>query len=130
VGVVQRPPGQIRERREDDPERHALHPLADEPDRADEREDRRGRRGRELPDPERAVHERLRSGGDHEHLEDRPADVLEDVEPGGEVGARPAERRAQQDHRRHARLGADRRRTAEQRVAEDRADEDREQRLG
>jgi len=66
---------------------------------------------------------------DDEHLEDRPAEVLEDVETGWEVRARAAERRAQKHHRRHAGLGADRSREPEQRVAEDPAHEDREQSL-
>ena len=125
---MERPPRQVDERAEDDPEGDALHPNADESDRTEQREDRRRRSGRELPDPERAVHERLGGGGDDEHLEDRPAEVLQDVEPGGEVGARAAERGAQQDHRRHSRFGADRRRASEQSVTEDPADEDREQR--
>ena len=130
VRVMQRPPGEVRERGEDDPERDALHPLADEADRPDEREERRRRRGRELPHPQRAVHERPCCGGDHEHLEDRPAEVLKDVEPGGEVRPGAAERRPQEHHRRHARLRADRCGEAEQRVAEYPADEDREQRFG
>jgi hypothetical protein len=130
VRVVERPPGEVRERGEDDPERDALHPLPDEPDGTEEREQGGGRRSRELPDPERAVHECLRGRGDDEHLEDRPAEVLEDVEPGGEIRPGAAERRAQQHHGRHSCFRADGRRAPEHGVADDSAHEDREQRMG
>ena len=57
---------------------------------------------------------------DDDQLEDRPAEALGDVEHGRQVRAALPERRAQQHHRRHARVGADRRREAEQEVADQR----------
>ena len=55
--------------------------------------------------------------------------ALEDVEPGCEVRAALAERRALQHHRRHARVGADHRRHAEHRVPDQAAEDGREHRV-
>ena len=72
----------------------------------------------ELPEPDRLEAEQLVAqqagrGRDHDQLEDRPAEALEDVQPGRDVRAPPAERRALQHHRRHARVGPDQRRDRE-----------------
>ena len=49
---------------------------------------------------------------------------------GRQVGAAPPERRPQQHHRRHARVGADQPAEPEHQVADDRRRDDRRERLG
>src|SRR5437764_998064 len=73
------------------------------------------------------LRERARCDRDHGDLEDRPAEALEYVQPGCEIGAALPERRAVQRHRRHACVGADQCGGAEHRVANHRADQRREE---
>jgi hypothetical protein len=88
----------------------------------------------ELPQPqhvdvEELGEEEIGRRRDHDQLEDGPAEALQDVEACGQVGPPPTERCALQHHRRHACVGADQGREAEQRVADQPADERRRQRV-
>jgi hypothetical protein len=131
VGLVERPPREVRERGEHDPGAEAAQELPHDPDRSEQRE--HGGHGAEdqrpCPAPleaERPVGEGARGGGDDDQLEDRPAEALADVEHRREVRAAASERRAQEHHRGHARVGADHPRQAEHDVADHAADDDRD----
>ena len=114
VAVLDDPDGEIDDRRGDRPDADLADVPADEADGAEQREHEPERAEDELPHPDQVHAEeslRERPGGDRDHgdLEDRPAEALEHVQAGREVGAALAERRAVQRHRRHARVGADQR---------------------
>ena len=131
--AVQRPPGEVEERRDHDPDRELPHELADEADRAEQRERGRDAAEDDLPERHAAEAEELlgesaRAGGDDDQLEHRPAEALDDVERRRQVRAAPSERRAQQHHRRHARVGADQAAEPEQEVADDGGGDDRAER--
>jgi hypothetical protein len=103
--------------------------------RAEEREPQSARPEHDRPEPlcskaEELVREGRCRGRDDEELEDRPADSLQDVDPGRQQRAALAERRAHERHSRDASVRADHPRDREHRVAEDAAEEDRDARLG
>ena len=83
---------------------------------------------RHAAEAEQLLRECARAGRDDDQLEDRPAEALHDVERGRQVRAAAAERRAQQHHRRHARVGADQAAEPEHQVADDRGGDDRAER--
>ena len=86
VLAVQRPPAEVEERRDHDPDRELADVAAHEADRARaararSRPRRRGSsRTRTPPKPKHVLRERARAGRDHDQLEDRPAEALEDVQ--------------------------------------------------
>ena len=112
VRLGQRPPGQVEQRGEDRPDRV----LADEP--ADDADGpTTAMAAATAPnatvhtrclEAEQLVGERRRGCGDHDQLEGRPAEALGDVERRRPVRPLPAERRADEHHRGHARVRADR----------------------
>jgi hypothetical protein len=135
VPAVQRPPAEIDERRDHDPDRELAHVLPHEADRAEERE--RGRDGPEedLPEDDAAEAEHLLregtgAGRDDDQLEHGPAEALEEVEPRREIGAAPPERGAHQHHRGHASVGADQAAEPEQHAAGERCRDDCAERIG
>ena len=124
---------EVGDRERDDPHCDAADHGAHDADRPEQAE--RERRGAEdeRPGPsgleaEQLVGERRRGRRDHEQLEHRPAEALDDVDRRREVRAARAERRPQEHHRRHARLGADPAGDREHQVADHAADEDRDER--
>ena len=134
VGVGRDPPDEVRDRERDGPDRELADEAPNEADRPQQRKHGRDGAEDELPEPdgveaERPVGEGRRRGRDDDQLEDRPAEALQHVEPGREVGAAPAERRPLEHHRRHARVGADQRGDAEHRAADHAAEHRREERL-
>ncbi len=132
--MVDDPDREIDDRRGDRPDSDLAHEAPHEPDRTEQREHETESAEAELPQPdemnaEDALHQGVGRDGDDRDLEDRPAEALQDVEPGRQERAALPERRALQHHRRHTRLRADVRGDAEHRVADQAADERREQRL-
>jgi hypothetical protein len=118
----------VDHRRDDGPDRELPYEPADEADRAEQRQHRRDAAEEELPEPDRLKAEQLVAqqtgrGGDHDQLEDRPAQALQDVQAGREIRATAAERGSLQHHRRDARVGADQRRDREHAVSDQTADE-------
>ncbi len=131
--AVEHPPGQVEERGEHDPDRELADVAAHEPDRPEQREHDRDPAEEQRPEPARVeaehpIGERGRRRRDDQQLEDRPAEVLDDVEEGRQVRAALPERRAEDDHPRHARVGADRAGDPEQQVPDERGRDDRDER--
>ena len=132
--AVEDPPGEINDRSGNRPDRELPDEAPDEADRPQQREQRRQTAEGELPDPDRLEAEELvaQQPGrrrDHDQLEHRPAQALQHVEHGREVGAALPERRTLEDHRRHPPVGPDERGRGEHRVADQPADERRRQRV-
>ena len=134
IGLRDRPPGQIRERRQ-----HRVHGVApdeatDDADRPQQRERRGDRPEDERPEPpgaeaEELVGERRGRGGDDDQLERRPTPALKSVQHRGRVRAGAPERRAHQHHSGHACVGADQSGRSEHRVADEPAEQNCEQRV-
>jgi hypothetical protein len=125
---VHDPPRQVDDRGGDGPDCELAHEAAYEADRAQECQQHCDAAEDQLPEPDRLEAEQLvaeQAGGgrDDDELEDRPAEALEHVERGGEVGAAPPERCALQHHRGHAGVCADQRRDGEHGVADHAADQ-------
>jgi hypothetical protein len=133
VCAVDDPPREVDHRRDHGPDRELADEAPHEPDGTEQGEHCRNGAEEELPEPdgleaEQLVAQEAGRGRDHDQLEDRPAETLQDVQRGREVGAAAAERRPLQDHRRNARVGADQRRDGEHAVPDHRADERRGER--
>ena len=135
VGPVERPPREIDECERHCPDRKAADEPPDESDRPEQREHERAGAEDDRPQPLGAEAEELvgecgRGGGDHEKLEDRPADALRDVDRRREERSSLAERRAHERHARDASVRADQARRGEHEVPDEAADEDRDERVG
>ena len=134
VGLGERPPGQVPERREHDVHRVAADEAAHDGDGPHQRERGGNRAEDERPEPLRAdadqlVGQRCRGGGDDDQLERRPAPALQRVQHRRRVRADAAERRAHQHHPGNARVCTDQSRAREHRVADQPAEQNREQRV-
>ena len=131
VRAVDDPPGEVDHGRDDGPDCELSYEPSHEADRPEQREREADRAEDDLPDPRRveaedAARKRCRRSRDHGDLENRPAEALEDVEDGREVRAALSEGGALQGHRRHACVGADRRRDGQHRVPDQPAHDRRE----
>jgi hypothetical protein len=134
VAVLQDPHGQIDDRRSDGPDADLADIAANEADRTEQGKHESEATEHELPHPdemhpEQPVRERAGRDGDHGNLEHRPAEALQHVQAGREIGAALAKRRAVQRHRWHACVGSDQRSRAEHGVPDQGAHDRREQRL-
>jgi hypothetical protein len=134
VGLVDRPPGQVAERGEHEPDGELADVAADEADRPEQRERDRDATEEQRPEPlrpeaEHAVGEGGAGARDDDQLVHGPAQALDDVEGGGEIRAALAEGCAHQDHRGNTSIRADGGGRAQEDAAEDRRDEDCEHRL-
>ena len=92
---------------------------------------RRGHPGdQDVPPLRQGRRHRVRGRRDRHQLEDRPAEALQDVQHGGQIGQPGPEQPAQQDHGRRAGPRARQPSERERRRAEQGADHDRGQRRG
>ena len=134
VCALDDPPGEVDDGCKDRPDRELPYEAAHEAHRPEECEHRRDDAEQELPRPHRLEAEELvaeETGRrcDHDQLEDRPAQALQDVERRREIRAAASEWGPLQHHGRHARVRADQRGNGEHQVADHGPDERRCERV-
>ena len=134
VRFGQGPPAQVDEGSEHDPDAEPAEDATDEPHRAEQREGgsedpEEDRPGRLRLEAEELVGECARGCGDDDQLERGPAEALDGVQGGRDVRAAPAERGAEQDHRRDPGIRPDQPGRPDHRVPDQAADENRQERI-